>query len=80
MGILAVTLGVYAMIKHYLGAEYFAPLFFTDWVEAFFTQGLFGGLKYTFGKLYYMGKASGDIPFRGSGQVWPPVRFLRVIL
>ena len=57
VGILAVTLGVYAMIKHYLGAEYFAPLFFTDWVEAFFTQGLFGGLKYTFGKLYYMGKS-----------------------
>lgn len=26
-------------------------------MEAFFTQGLFGGLKYTFGKLYYMGKS-----------------------
>lgn len=48
------VLAVYAAIKHYLGAEYFAPLFFTDWVEAFFEQGLSGGIRYTLGKLYYM--------------------------
>lgn len=54
-GALTVVLGVYACIKHYLGAEYFAPLFFTDWVEAFFEQGLFGGIHYTLSKLYYMG-------------------------
>lgn len=48
--------GGYALIKHYLGAEYFAPLFFTDWVTAFFEQGFFGGLHYFFGKLYYMGR------------------------
>lgn len=54
--VIGVTLGIYAWIKHYLGAEYFAPLFFTDWVEAFFTRGLFGGLRYLLGKLYYMGK------------------------
>lgn len=53
--VLIVVLGVYAGIKHYLGAEYFAPLFFTDWVEAFFEQGLFGGIRYTLSKLYYMG-------------------------
>lgn len=53
----AAVLGAYAGIKHYLGAEYFAPLFFTDWVEAFFEQGLFGGLRYTAAKLYYMGKS-----------------------
>lgn len=55
--IIVVTLGVYAGIKHYLGAEYFAPLFFTDWVTAFFERGLFGGLRFFFGKLYYMGKS-----------------------
>lgn len=54
--VLAAVLGVYACIKHYLGAEYFAPLFFTDWVEAFFEQGFFGGARYTLSKLYYMGK------------------------
>lgn len=51
-GVVGVT---YVLIKHYLGAEYFAPLFFTDWVTAFFEQGLFGGTKYFFGKLYYNG-------------------------
>lgn len=55
--IIIVTLGAYAGIKHYLGAEYFAPLFFTDWVTAFFERGLFGGLRFFFGKLYYMGKS-----------------------
>ena len=55
--IIVATLGAYAGIKHYLGAEYFAPLFFTDWVTAFFERGLFGGLRFFFGKLYYMGKS-----------------------
>ena len=54
--VLGVTLGIYAAIKHYLGAEYFAPLFFTDWISAFFEKGLFGGMRYTLSKLYYMGK------------------------
>ncbi len=53
--VFAAVLGIYGAIKHYLGAEYFAPLFFTDWVDAFFEQGLFGGIRYTLGKLYYMG-------------------------
>ena len=53
--VLAAVLGTYAGIKHYLGAEYFAPLFFTDWVTAFFEQGFFGGIRYTLAKLYYMG-------------------------
>lgn len=52
----AAVLGLYACIKHYLGAEYFAPLFFTDWVSAFFEQGVFGGLSYTLKKLYHMGQ------------------------
>lgn len=54
--VIAVVLAAYIWTKHYLGAEYFAPLFFTDWAEAFFRQGLFGGIRFTLGKLYYMGK------------------------
>lgn len=54
--VLALVLGLYAGIKHFLGAEYFAPLFFTDWVEAFFEKGLFGGFRFTLGKLYRMGR------------------------
>lgn len=53
--VLAAVLGLYACIKHFLGAEYFTPLFFTDWIDAFSQRGLFGGIRYTFGKLYYMG-------------------------
>ena len=52
--VFAVVLAVYAAVKHYLGAEYFAPLFFTDWVDAFFDKGLFGGFRYTLAKIYYM--------------------------
>lgn len=53
------SVGLYGLIKHYLGAEYFADLFFTDWVKAYFEKGIFGGMRYTLGKLYYMGKAFG---------------------
>lgn len=56
VAVLAAVLAAYVWIKHYLGAEYFAPLFFTDWAEAFFQQGFFGGIRFTLGKLYYMGK------------------------
>ncbi len=54
--VLGLVVGLYACIKHYLGAEYFAPLFFTDWVSAFLEQGLVGGIRFTLGKLYYMGR------------------------
>ena len=55
LAVLAAVVGAYACIKHYLGAEYFAPLFFTDWVTAFLERGIFGGIRFTLGKLYYMG-------------------------
>ncbi len=54
--VLVVVLGCYAWIKHYLSAEYFAPLFFTDWLTTFFTQGIGAGFQNFFGTLYYMGK------------------------
>ena len=34
--IVAATGITYALIKHYLGAEYFTPLFYTDWITTFF--------------------------------------------
>lgn len=46
----------YALIKHYLGAEYFAPLFFTDWITTFFDKGIGAGIHNFFGTLYWMGK------------------------
>ncbi len=55
--VMGVTLGVYGCIKHYLGAEYFAPLYFTDWVDAFFERGVFGGIRFCITKLHYMGKS-----------------------
>lgn len=61
----AAVLVIYWSIKHYLGAEYFAPLFFTDWVEAFFQGGLLEGLRFTLGKLYYMGKSFGAYTLQG---------------
>ncbi len=45
----------YVLINHYLGAEYFTPLFFTDWIEAFFAQGFLGGIRYFCSKLYWNG-------------------------
>lgn len=54
--VIGVTAMLYALIKHYLGAEYFAPLFFTDWVTAFWDKGLFGGMWNLFGTLYWKGK------------------------
>ncbi|MBQ4536057.1 MAG: hypothetical protein II994_00400 [Lachnospiraceae bacterium] len=54
--VVSAVLVVYAMIKHYFGAEYFAPLFFTDWITAFFEKGFVGGVKNFFSTLYWMGK------------------------
>lgn len=54
--VLGAVLGAYACIKHYFGAEYFAPLYFTDWISAYFEQGLFGGIRSTLETLYYMGR------------------------
>lgn len=57
--------GSYAMIKHYLGAEYFAPLFFTDWLDAFFERGIGGGIMYTLSKLKSMGASFLEHTVRG---------------
>lgn len=56
LAVIGVTLIIYALIKHYLGAEYFTPLFFTDWITAFFEQGLVGGVRNFCSTLYWKGK------------------------
>lgn len=54
--VMAAVLGCYACINHYLAAEYFEPLFYMDWLTAFFEKGLPGGLKNFIGSLYYSGR------------------------
>ncbi len=54
--VIGAAAGIYICIRHYLGADYFEPLYFTDWIEAFFEKGLFGGLRFCAGRLYGMGK------------------------
>lgn len=53
--VLAGTGGAYACIKHFLGAEYFTPLFDTTWVTTFFTDGIFAGMKYLVWRLVHVG-------------------------
>ncbi len=50
------VMGIYVLINHYLGAEYFTPLFYTEWITTFFTRGIGAGIRNLFGTLYYMGK------------------------
>ena len=54
--VLAAVLGIYVYINHFLGAAYFTPLFYTDWITAFFEEGLFGGVWFTLRKAYYAGR------------------------
>ena len=56
VGITGAVLMCYALIKHYFGAEYFHPLFFTDWITTFFTDGFRAGIHNLFGTLYWKGR------------------------
>lgn len=53
--VVACTGVVYVLIKHYLGAEYFTPLFYTDWITTFFTDGIGAGFRNFFGTLHWKG-------------------------
>ena len=53
--VVAATGVVYVLIKHYLGAEYFTPLFYTDWITTFFTDGIGAGFRNFFGTLHWKG-------------------------
>ena len=53
--VVAATGIAYALIKHYFGAEYFTPLFYTDWITTFFTEGIGAGIQNFFGTLHWKG-------------------------
>lgn len=55
LAVLGVTGGLYAVIKHFLGAAYFTPLFDTTWVSTFLDQGIFAGIKYIIWRLVHVG-------------------------
>lgn len=46
---------VYAAVRHFLGAEYFTPLFDTTWITTFFDRGIFAGIKYIVWRLLHVG-------------------------
>lgn len=48
--------GTYIAINHYLAAEYFTPLFKTDWLEPFLHGQIFTGIKGIASRLYYNGR------------------------
>lgn len=65
LGIMGVTGAVYALVKHYFGAEYFTPLFDTTWVTTFFREGIFAGIKYLIWRLVTVGWSFCKIMFEG---------------
>lgn len=54
--LLVVIGGTYFAINHYLAAEYFTPLFKTDWLEPFFQGKIFAGVKGILSRLYHNGR------------------------
>lgn len=52
---LGVVLGGYFAIKYYLGAEYFTPLFQTEWLTPFTEGHIWQGIKGTVSKLFSNG-------------------------
>lgn len=53
---MGLTAGGYLLIKRYLGAEYFTPLFKTEWLEPFLQGHIFAGIKGVLAKIYYEGR------------------------
>lgn len=47
--------GLYVAINHYLGAEYFTPLFRTDWLQPFLQGRLWAGIGGVLSNLYHNG-------------------------
>lgn len=56
LAFLAIIVALYFYIKRYLSAAYFGPLFFTDWLSAFFKQGLLQGAYLTASRFYSNGR------------------------
>lgn len=65
LAVLGVTAGGYVLIKHYLGAEYFTPLFKTEWLDPFLQGRILGGVKGILAKLYYEGRTFFALTLQG---------------
>ena len=63
--LLAVIGGTYFAINHYLAAEYFTPLFKTDWLEPFLKGHILTGIKGVLSSLYYNGKTFVALTIQG---------------
>lgn len=57
--------GTYIAINHYLAAEYFTPLFKTDWLEPFLKGQIWTGIRGIFSRLYYNGVTFGKLTIQG---------------
>ena len=55
IGVVAVTGIIYILIKKFLSAEYFTPLFDTTWITTFLREGFVEGFRYMWDKLHFMG-------------------------
>lgn len=55
LGAMGITGVIYAVIKVFLGAEYFTVLFNTDFITTFFNEGIIAGIKFTLYKLFDVG-------------------------
>lgn len=56
VGVLGATAVIYWAIGHYLTASYFHPIYDTTFVKTFFNSGIWEGIKFTFHKLFTMGR------------------------
>ncbi len=54
--LLSLVGGTYFAINHYLAAEYFTPLFKTDWLEPFFHGDIIGGFRGIVSRMVHNGK------------------------
>lgn len=55
IGVAGVTGIVYILIKKFLAAEYFTPLFDTTWITTYLREGIAEGWSYMWDKLYFQG-------------------------
>ncbi|MDE7224671.1 MAG: hypothetical protein K2O34_12950 [Acetatifactor sp.] len=65
LGILGAVGGAYLAINHYLGAEYFTPLFKTEWLDPLLQGHILSGSKGILVKLYYEGRSFFSITRQG---------------
>jgi len=65
LAVMGVTAGCYGLIKHYLGAEYFTPLFKTEWLDPFLQGHFLGGIRGILAKIYYEGRTFFALTLQG---------------